>query len=156
MQKNEIRPVVVILQPKYALAMKTLLNLSMSCAPRLGRSTTTLPSSPFMRPLVTCGFSRPQASASLSFHHLHSAPPPPTFPSLNFQFPFICPIRVLAFIFQIKVERRITVNHWSADSFIPSSLQPLPGEWNYHQITNSLGLSQHRPISSPCRKTNFK
>jgi hypothetical protein len=50
------------------------------------RSTTTLPSSPSMRPLIICGFSRPSASAPLSFLlHLLS-------PNFQVYLPLSCPI----------------------------------------------------------------
>ena len=103
------------------------ININASCAPTLGRSTTTLPSSPPMRPLRTCGFSRPIAYAPLSFHLLllHRALSfSPTLPSLstfNSTFTSSAQSLALAFILQIKVGRRFTGNHLSAGSFLVHS-----------------------------------
>ena len=87
------------------------------CAPRLGRSATILPSSPSMRPLRTCGFSRPCASALLFFFFLvlcalsllHFLPL--LSPHLPLHLPFNLPNHQLSFILQIKVESSFTGNH---------------------------------------------
>jgi hypothetical protein len=96
--KIPMSAVVLNLQPKYALAMKThTINMNTCCVPRLGRSTATLPSSTSMRPLRTCCFSRPCASTQLFFflllcflslfHFLLLLSP-----HLLLYLPFICPI----------------------------------------------------------------
>jgi hypothetical protein len=65
---TNLHAIVVNLQPKYDPAMKiNSINMNTYCMPRLGRSTTTLPSTTSMRPLITCRFYRPCASALLFF-----------------------------------------------------------------------------------------
>jgi hypothetical protein len=81
-------------------------NMNTCCAPTLGRSIATLPSSTSMRPLRTCGFSRPRASAPLSFlllrHPLSLCFSPKTFsstfPSFSAQSPAV------AFIHKLRWE----------------------------------------------------
>ena len=85
------------------------------CVSRLGRSTTTLPSSP-SRPLRTCGFFRPCASALLFFFFLllcvlslfHFLLLLPLLPP---HLPFYLPNHQLSFILQIKVGSRFIGNH---------------------------------------------
>jgi hypothetical protein len=81
-----------------------------SCTPRLGRSTTTLPSSPSMRFLRTCGFSRPCAFAPLSSHLLLPPPlssslpsPPPSLPNLQLHLPSPAQSPALAFFVVVVV-----------------------------------------------------
>jgi hypothetical protein len=87
------------------------INMNTCCAPRLGISTTTLPSSPSMRPLRTYSFSRPRASAPLPFHLLClSLFFPHLLLSQTFSFTFPSPAQslALAFILQIKAGRSFT------------------------------------------------
>jgi hypothetical protein len=66
-----------------------------------------------MRSLITCGFSRPGASAQLFFYIRHS----PLSPLFSSTFPISAQSLALAFTLQIKVGRRVAGNHLSADSF---------------------------------------
>ena len=74
------------------------------------RSTTTLPSSTSIRPLRICSFSRPHASALLSFHLLLCPPSsslPFYFSPRNFSciFPsFFAQSLALAFIYKLRWE----------------------------------------------------
>ena len=96
--------------------------MNTSCAPRLGRSTTTLPPSPSMRHLRTCSFFRPCASALLSFLPLPpSTSLSPSFSLLAFSSSFPSSVQsplALAFLLQIKVGRKFMGNHLSADSVL--------------------------------------
>ena len=79
-----------------------------------------------MTPLITYGFSRPYASAPLSFHLLLHSPlslSPFSFSHLIFSstLPLSAQSPALVFILQINVERRFTGNHLSADSFLVHS-----------------------------------
>ena len=68
-QQNQLTPVVVnLFHPNMHQEWKhNSVNMNTGCAPRLGRSTATLPSSTSIRPLRTWSFSRPCASAVLFF-----------------------------------------------------------------------------------------
>jgi hypothetical protein len=58
------RLIAVYLLPNMPQQWKhNTINMNAWCVPRLGRSTPTLPYSTSMRPLRTCSFSRPGASA---------------------------------------------------------------------------------------------
>ena len=70
------------------------INVNTCCVPRLGRPTTTLPTSPYKRPFRTCAFSRPGVSAPLAFLLLPCCPLSLLFSqNLQFHLPlFLCSI----------------------------------------------------------------
>ena len=84
------------------------INMNTCCVPRLGRSTATLPSSTSMRPLRTCSFSRPCASAQLFFFFLLCVLP------LHFcsTFPFICPIISSPLFYKLRWEAGLQEITW--------------------------------------------
>ena len=116
------------------------INRHTCCAPPLGRSTTTLPSSTSMRPLRTCGFSRPCASAPLFFFHLlcvlslfHFLLLLPH--HLLLHLPFICPIISSPLFYKLR---------WG-------TLQEIT--W---VLTHSLFTTPHRRTELPLNKINPK
>jgi hypothetical protein len=93
-------------------------NMITCCAPRLGRSPTTLQSSTFMRPLRTWGFSMPSASAPLFFYFLllcvlslfHFLLLLPH--HLLLHLPFICPIISSPLFYKLRWEAGLQKITW--------------------------------------------
>jgi hypothetical protein len=88
------------------------INMNTCYAPRLGRSTTTLPSSTSMKPLRTCCFSRPFASAQCFFFlllciisHFH-------FLLVSPNLSFICPIISFPLFYKLRWEEGLQEISW--------------------------------------------